>query len=115
MGFLQWGYNFYYTQFSLGKIDPYASTDAGCSYPSGDAFSVYPNGDGVAPSLRQKVFSNGLEDIRLLMLLEAKIGREATVALLDRVAGMDITLEEYPHEEAFFAKLYDAVLAELNR
>lgn len=115
MGFLQWGYNFYYTQFSLGKIDPYANTDAGCSYPSGDAFSVYPNGDGVAPSLRQKVFSNGLEDIRLLMLLEAKIGREATVALLDRVAGMDITLEEYPHEEAFFAKLYDAVLAELNR
>ena len=115
MGFLQWGYNFYYSQFSLGKIDPYANTDAGCSYPSGDAFSVYPDGDGVAPSLRQKVFSNGLEDLRLLNLLEEKIGRTAVLELLERVAGMEITFEDYPHDDVFFTNLYDAVLCELNK
>ena len=114
-GFLHWGYNFYYTQYSKAKIDPYAVTDAGAAYPSGDSFSVYPNGNDVAPSLRQKVFSNGLEDIRLLNLLEQKIGRAATLALLERVAGMEITFTEYPHGEQFFTDLYDAIFAELAK
>ena len=113
-GFLHWGYNFYYSQFSLKKIDPYAVTDAGAAFPSGDAFSVYPIENGVAPSLRQKVFSNGLEDIRLLMLLEQKIGRDATLELLERMAGMEITFTEYPHDESFFKNLYDAVFEKLN-
>lgn len=114
VGFLQWGYNFYYTQFSKAKIDPYAVTDAGSAFPSGDAFSVYPYEDGAAPSIRQKAFSNGLEDYRLLLLLERKIGRDAVLALLERVAGMEITFYEYPQDERFFSELYDAVLNELT-
>ena len=114
MGFLQWGYNFYYSQLAISKIDPYNVTDAGGAFPSGDPFSVYPIENGVAPSLRQKVFSNALEDIRLLMLLEQKIGRQATLELLEKTAGMEITFTEYPHEEAFFHRLYDAVLEVLQ-
>jgi hypothetical protein len=113
-GFLQWGYNFYYTQLAVKKIDPYAVTDAGAAFPSGDAFSVYPIENGASPSLRQKVFSNALEDIRLLMLLEQKIGRPNTLALLEQVAGMEITFTEYPHNEEFFEVLYDAIFEALK-
>ena len=113
-GFLHWGYNFYYSEHSKSKLDPYAVTDAGAAFPSGDAFSVYPYKNSPTPSLRQKVFSNGLEDIRLLQLLEQKIGRSSTLELLERVAGMEITFTEFPHDEAFFNKLYDAIFEELN-
>ena len=40
-GFLQWGYNFWYSQFSLSEIDPYLTTDSGGAFPSGDPFTKY--------------------------------------------------------------------------
>ncbi len=46
-GFLQWGYNFYNTRFSLQHIDSFAVTDSGESFPSGDAFLVYPDRTGI--------------------------------------------------------------------
>lgn len=113
-GFLQWGYNFYYTQLSQRMVNPFAETDADCSFPSGDAFSVYPYKDGAIPSLRQKVFGNALEDMRLLSLLEEKIGYDRVVELIERVAGMTVTFDEYPHDEQFFDKLYDAVFEALQ-
>ena len=39
-GFLQWGYNYWYSQFSKHEIDPFTVTDAGKAFPSGDAFVV---------------------------------------------------------------------------
>ncbi len=108
-GFLHWGYNFYNSQYSKRKIDPYTTTDAGCAFPSGDAFSVYPYRDGVIPSLRIKVFSEALEDMRVLELLAEKIGKDSAVALLDRAAGCDITFTEYPREDGFFDRLYEAI------
>ncbi len=45
-GFLHWGYNFYYAQYSVAPINPYLTTDSCCAFPSGDAFSVYPGADG---------------------------------------------------------------------
>jgi hypothetical protein len=105
-GFLQWGYNFYYTQFSKRLVNPYTETDANQAFPGGDAFTVYPCGDGVTPSLRQKVFSNALEDIRLLRLLEQKLGRARVLEELERIAGMEITFSQYPTDERFFAELY---------
>ena len=108
-GFLHWGYNFYNTQFSKKKINPYEVTDAGGGFPSGDAFSVYPYENGVIPSLRQKVFKEALDDMRLLTLLEGKIGREETVRLIDATAGMNITFKEYPQNEEFFVKLYENI------
>jgi hypothetical protein len=108
-GFLHWGYNFYNIHHSLGQIDPYEVTDAGRAFPSGDAFSVYPYGNDVIPSLRQKVFKEALDDMRLLTLLEEKIGREETVRLIDSTAGMNITFKEYPHNEEFFVRLYENI------
>lgn len=110
-GFLHWGYNFYYTYLSRREVDPYSETDGGQKWPSGDTFCVYPYGDTVIPSLRLKVFSNALEDMRLLELLEEKIGREAVIAQIDRIAGMEITFSEYPRDDAFFDVLYDFIFS----
>ena len=112
-GFLQWGYNFYYSSLSTRKIDPYCETDADMAFPSGDSFSVYPYKDGVIPSLRQKVFANALEDIRLLERLEEKIGRARVVAELDRLAGEPLTFVRYPIDERFFERLYQFIFDNL--
>lgn len=114
VGFLHWGYNFYNLRFSKGKINPYEVTDAGGSFPSGDSFSVYPYENCAIPSTRLKVFKNAIDDIRLLELLEKKIGKESVIALIDRVAGMDVTFKSYPKNEEFFARLYDEIFKILN-
>lgn len=112
-GFLHWGYNFYNTQCSRKKINPYKITDAGGAFPSGDAFSVYPYRNGVIPSLRLKVFKEALDDVSLLYMLESKIGREQTIALLDSVAEQDITFKSYPMNEEFFARLKREIIKKL--
>ena len=113
-GFLQWGYNFYYTQYSKKKINPYKVTDAGGAFPSGDAFSVYPYRNGVIPSLRLKIFKEALDDVSLLYMLERKIGREETIALLDKVAETDVTFKNYPRNEEFFDKLSNMIFDNLK-
>ncbi|MDO5085038.1 MAG: DUF4091 domain-containing protein, partial [Erysipelotrichaceae bacterium] len=71
-GFLHWGYNFYNSQFSLEKIDPYFVTDAGEAFPSGDAFLVYPGENGQAiESIRLMVLSQAIQDLRAFQLLES--------------------------------------------
>ncbi|MBQ9131194.1 MAG: DUF4091 domain-containing protein [Clostridia bacterium] len=104
-GFLHWGYNFYYGRLSVGKINPYCNTDANIGFPSGDSFSVYPLENGVTPSLRFKVFYEALQDMRLLKLVEEKIGRDAVIAELDRLCEEPLTFSDYPRTEAFFGKL----------
>ncbi len=114
-GFLHWGYNFYYTQHSKKKINPYKVTDAGGAFPSGDAFSVYPYRNGAIPSLRLKVFKEALDDVSLLYMLEKKIGREKTIELLDSVAEQDITFKSYPMNEKFFEKLTNIIFDQLKK
>ena len=114
-GFLQWGYNFYYTHHSLRLIDPYAETDADRAFPSGDPFTVYPYRDGAIPSLRQKVFASALDDLRLLKLVESKIGKDATVALIERAAKMPITFSKYPTDDEFFDRLYKEIFEVLSK
>ncbi len=111
VGFLHWGYNFYYTRLSRRKeLNPYEETDAGVErenegFPSGDAFSVYPYGDTAIPSLRQKVFKEALNDVRLLQKAEECIGRVRTMRLLDSLTGEDFTFENYPMTEELFEGL----------
>ena len=93
-GFLQWGFNFWFSEGSTRVIDPYRETDAGGAYPSGDAFVVYPldeNGQ-VVTSLRLHVFRDSLQDLRALELLESLTSREETEALLKDIDGFT----EYP-------------------
>lgn len=114
-GFLQWGYNFYYSHHSIKMIDPYTDASSDFAFPAGDPFSVYPYENRAIPSLRVKVFANALEDVRLLTLLEEKIGKENTVALIERVAGMEITFDKYPKSDEFFDRLYCEIFKELKK
>lgn len=83
-GFLQWGHNFYNTQLSIKRIDPWQTTDAGYAFPSGDAFSVYP-GEGGEPveSIRAAVFAQALNDIRAFELCAERFGYEKTLEVIE--------------------------------
>jgi hypothetical protein len=89
-GFLQWGYNFYNSVFSLRHVDPFRVTDADGNFPAGDAFSVYPGTNGAWESLRIVAFTQGLYDMRALRLLETKMPREEVIALVEE--GMEAPL-----------------------
>ncbi len=101
-GFLQWGFNFYYSQYSKREIDPFTETDAGGSFPSGDSFIVYPGKDGTPlSSLRQKVFYDGFQDISALNALEDKYSREYALDFIKENLG-DITFTSYPFDPEVF-------------
>ncbi len=106
-GFLQWGYNFYYSQFSLKLINPFITSSADKAFPSGDPFSVYPVRDGVVPSLRALIFKEALEDIEICRLLESYIGKEKVVELIDKEAKMDITFNDYPRNQTYIPSLME--------
>ena len=104
-GFLQWGYNFYNSQLSIKRIDPYKVTDSDGSFPAGDAFVVYPGKNGTPElSLRLKVFYDGIQDYEALTLLEKKIGREKVLELTG-----DISFSNYPHDNSRLLNLRNRV------
>lgn len=109
VGFLQWGYNFYYSAQSLRKIDPYQINDGDFSWPAGDPFSVYPDKDGAIESLRTVVFYEGLQDRMVLKLLEQKLGKEQVVQLIYDTAKEDITFFSAPKDNAFFTQLRENI------
>ncbi|TBL78503.1 DUF4091 domain-containing protein [Paenibacillus thalictri] len=100
-GFLHWGYNFWYSQYSKRPLNPFVQTDASHAFPSGDAFLVYPGAGGPIESLRMEVFYEALQDLRALRLLESFIGREEVMALLEGDLQTPITFSEYPRSEAW--------------
>lgn len=115
-GFLQWGYNFWFTQYSLKQdINPFFITDAGGCFPSGDSFAVYPGKDGPIDSIRHEVFTEGLQDLRALRLLEQKIGREKTVALIHDGSKTPITMKDYPHDASWLLDLRQRVNEALKK
>ncbi len=106
VGFLHWGYNFYYSQFSKREIDPYFISDADEGFPGGDAYSVYPGEDGnPVPSLRQLVFNEALQDLRAFQLLEKLTSKEEVKALIKKQAKMDIRFNKYPKNADFILDL----------
>lgn len=90
-GFLNWGFNFYFSQYSRRKINPFAELSGDDGWPAGDTFTVYPGEDGPIDSLRGEVFFEGLQDIRACKLLETYIGHDAVKELIGK-----ITFNEYP-------------------
>ena len=112
-GFLQWGFNFYNSQYSDYPIDPYFTTDGDGWVPGGDTFQVYPAPDGTAwPSIRYMVCREAMQDLRALELLESLAGFDAANALLG-----DITLTHYPvTSDAMLAlrqRINDAIVSHL--
>ena len=105
-GFLQWGYNFYYNEHSIKLIDPYRTTDGIRAFPAGDPFSVYPGEDGECiESTRLVSFYEGIQDMRALELLSELIGRDKVKKLIDDVAGINVTFNEYPTNAYFIQTL----------
>jgi hypothetical protein len=103
-GFLHWGYNFWYSQYSRKPIDPYKVTDAGGAFPSGDAFLVYPGPEGPIESIRLKVMQEALQDLRALELLGSLIGKEALLQELEE--GIEpITWSGYPRDAAWLLQM----------
>ena len=96
VGFLHWGYNFYYAQHSVKPINPFQVTDAVFAFPSGDAFLVYPGANGPIESIRLEVFYEALQDLRALQLLETFVGKKQVVEWLEAGLSKEITFNEYP-------------------
>ncbi len=112
-GFLHWGYNFWHSQESKSKIDPFRVTDGGGAFPGGDPFSVYPgeNGEPLC-SLRLKIFHHALQDLRALELLEALTDRETVEKTVEGFA--DITFSEYPRNARYLLDMREAVNRKLE-
>lgn len=105
-GFLHWGHNFWYSQYSKHPIDPYKVTDAGGSFPSGDSFVVYPGKDGTPlNSLRHIVFADAFQDLRALRLLESLTSREYVLKLIEKDLDIPLTFKTYPHEQKWLLDL----------
>lgn len=99
-GFLHWGYNFYYTQYSKGEIDPFLITDGDYFAPAGDTFSVYPGRDGTPlHSIREAHFYMGLADMRAMALAEKYVGWERVIREIERLCPVDF--KHYPKAPAF--------------
>ena len=86
-GFLHWGYNYYYDIISQGMFNPLLNP-CGYNQLAGTSYLVYPDTRVKAiPSLRLKVFYEGLNDYRALQLLESLIGREETLKFIKDTIG----------------------------
>lgn len=113
-GFLHWGFNFWYTQYSKQVIDPFRVTDAGGAFPSGDAYLVYPGEDGPIESIRMEVLYEALQDLRALRLLEELIGRDAVLAALDEGLAEPITFSRYPRDAAWILSKRDWINGQIK-
>jgi hypothetical protein len=109
-GFLQWGYNFYYSMGSRRLVNPFTCQSGDGKVPSGDAFSVYPSHDGTAiESVRLAVFYEAIQDYAALRLCERMIGRENVVKVIDDTAGMNVTFTDYPPSAGYILELREKI------
>lgn len=106
-GFLQWGFNFWFKQFSTGLLNPYCDTAAGGAFPSGDAFVVYPldEDEEVVCSLRLYVFNEGIQDMRALKLLEVLSDRQTVVEMLKDIDGFT----SYPRSSRYILETREII------
>ncbi|MEE1504975.1 MAG: DUF4091 domain-containing protein [Acutalibacteraceae bacterium] len=115
-GFLQWGHNFWYSQYSKRPINPFKITDAGGSFPSGDSFMVYPGKDGKPlNSLRHLVFFDAFQDLRALKLLESLTSREYVLNLIEQGLDVPLSFRAYPHQQQWLLDLRERINKEIEK
>ena len=111
LGFLHWGYNFYYDRLSAGRFVPQSAPNAYKNFP-GAAHLVYPVfGRGVchvATSIREKLMAEAMDDLRALKLLASRIGFEAVDAMCERILGHPAVTGLVPEGDALL-KLREAI------
>ena len=110
-GLLNWGYNFWYSAFSLKQdLDPWRDTDADRTFCGGGSFLVYPGEDGrPVDSIRFEVFREAMQDLRALGMLEEKIGRPAVEALIREGLDRPVTFHCYPRSAQWLLELRERV------
>ncbi len=114
-GFLQWGYNFYFTRLSKGKVDPFTESDAGKSFPSGDSYVVYPAQDGTAyHSLRLRVFYDALQDMAALNTLEKLSDKKTCLDIIEEGGKHSLTFRDYPHNEQWLLETREKVNSKIK-
>lgn len=114
-GFLHWGYNFYNSEYSDHKINPYRVTDADDSFPSGDSFLVYPGDDGTAvESIRLMVLYEAMTDLRALKLLESLTDKKTVMSLVEDETTGAITFCSYPKSADYLLNLRQNVNAAIR-
>ena len=110
VGFLQWGYNYYNTWLSYGKLDPMGDVNGFDWVPAGDTCSVYPDVDGNAlESLRIIVFHQALQDIRAMKLAESFVGKEKVVEAIETAFGASIEFDVCARSTKQMQAVRDAV------
>lgn len=74
MGFLHWGYNYWFYFCSDRIDDPFKDASNGYwpGMPYGDTFVVYPGADGPLDSIRWEILAEGMQDYALLQTAGAK-------------------------------------------
>ena len=112
-GFLHWGLNYYNSINSMYAINPYVTTSADRRYPSGDAFTLYPSKDGAYHSLRGFVTYDAIADMRVCEALEAKIGRDKVIEMIDKAAGGELKFASYPDGNEFLESLRNAMVEKI--
>ncbi len=112
-GFLQWGFNFWYSVRSTRVINPYTETGSLDAFPAGDAFVIYPSLPWLEEpvvSLRLYVYNETFQDFRAMELLESLTSREEVLALLTELEGMD----SYPRNSEFYIQLRETINAKIK-
>ncbi|MBR6524933.1 MAG: DUF4091 domain-containing protein [Clostridia bacterium] len=113
-GFLQWGFNFYNSQYSDYPINPYATTDADGWVPAGDPFQVYPGKDGKPEeSIRLAVTTQALQDLRAMRMLEKLTSHEYVVSIMDEMAMEPVTFSQYPRNNMYLLTLREKINKEI--
>lgn len=114
-GFLHWGFNFYYSQFSDNLINPWLDTDCDGFSQAGDGFQVYPGRDGCpVESQRIMLTAQALQDLRALRLLESLSDRETVLSLIDQ--GIPpLTFSRYPQNDDYILRLRARVNDEIEK
>jgi len=104
IGFLFWGYNYWYKMGTREIIDPYRENcaDKYPEIPMGDSFVVYPSAEGPVPSIRWEVYAEALQDFDLLSNLNINKKSE----LLEEIT----SYKNFPRDEYFILKLREKLL-----
>jgi hypothetical protein len=109
LGFLHWGYNYWYESQTRRLIDPYCES-SGLRWPGwahGDTFQVYPGPEGPVDSLRWEVFAASLSDYALLEAAGVGPGDSLLADLAD--------FDRFPKAEAWLAQARRKALALASR
>ena len=109
-GFLQWGYNFYNSEYSLYPIDPYNCTDADGAFPSGDPFLVYPGKNGMPESsIRLMLMDEAFADLRAMTLLEQLTDRQTVLACLYEEEVGELRFDKFPHDAEYIRDVRERI------